>query len=111
MRILVVEDQEVLLDLVDRQLSHLASVLFAVTRERRLLTSSVHDSGNDNHRHGNARNYWEHVLRYVRGEFGSLPVILMIGNPDNRKQKCFEGNLAKPFSMRELWAVIENARG
>jgi two-component system NtrC family response regulator len=52
----------------------------------------------------------EHVRQHVRKQFGSLPVILMSGNPDNLKQDGFDGYLEKPFSMRELLTVVENAR-
>ena len=51
----------------------------------------------------------EHVLKHVRDQFGSLPVILMSGNPDNLRREGFDGHLAKPFSMRELLAAIEDA--
>jgi len=51
----------------------------------------------------------EHVLQYVRKQFGSLPVILMSGNPSNLKNKGFDGYLGKPFSMSELLTVVENA--
>lgn len=52
----------------------------------------------------------EHALKYVREQFGSLPVILMSGNPDNLMQDGFDGYLAKLFSMRALLAAVENAR-
>ena len=52
----------------------------------------------------------EHVLEYVREEFGSLPVVLTSGNPNNLKREGFDGYLEKPFSMEELLTVVENAR-
>jgi FixJ family two-component response regulator len=50
----------------------------------------------------------EDVLKFVRQEFGSLPVILMSGNPDNLKKKGFNGYLEKPFPMQELLDTVEN---
>ncbi len=52
----------------------------------------------------------KHVLKYVRKQFGSLPVVLMSGNPDNLRMEGFDGYLEKPFSMRALLAAVENAR-
>ena len=49
----------------------------------------------------------EDVLRHVRKEFGSLPVVLMSGNPGNLRADGFDGYLEKPFSMPELLAVVE----
>ncbi len=110
MIILVVDDQQIQIDLMSRQLS---SPRFKVISCRsgkeaveRLNSQTVDIVITDMEMHVMTG---EHVLEYVRQEFGSLPVILMSGNPDNLKKKGFDGYLEKPFSMRELLTVVENA--
>lgn len=111
MRILVVDDQEVLLDLVNRQLSHAGyNVIGCCSGEEAVdrLNSKDVDMVITDMEMGATTG--EHVLKYVRKQFGLLPVILMSGNPDNLRMTGFDGYLEKPFSMQELLAVVEHAR-
>lgn len=50
-----------------------------------------------------------HLLESIRRDFGAVPVVLMSGNPRNLEVRGFVGYLEKPFSMRDLLTVVENA--
>ncbi len=105
---LIVDDDEVNLNMIEKRLSragykvvqcatggeaytHLASFIIDLVITDMDLN---HISGVD-------------VLMYVREKFGSLPVILMSGNPDNLKIDGFDGYLEKPFSMQELLNIVQ----
>jgi two-component system chemotaxis response regulator CheY len=88
MRILVVDDQEMQLYLVGCQLSSARhSVIGCGSGEEALdrLNSQDVDMVITDMEMGLMSG--EHVLKYVRKQFGPLPVILMSGNPDNLRKE------------------------
>ncbi|MEN6489535.1 MAG: response regulator [Smithella sp.] len=110
MIILVVDDQQVQIDLIGCQLSRVGHTVIgcrSVEEAVDKLKAQIVDMVITDMEMGEMTG--EHVLQYVRKQFGSLPVILMSGNPGNLKEKGFDGYLEKPFSMRELLKVVENA--
>ena len=111
MRVLVVDDQQFQVDLLGSQLSHAGYEVTgcycgeeAVTMLKTLPVDMVITDMEMGVMSG------EDVLEFVRKEIGSLPVILMSGNPDNLEKNGFDGYLAKPFSMQELLTVVERLR-
>lgn len=110
MTILVVDDQQVQLSLMESQLSRAGyrviccrSVEEAVGK----LNSQIVEMVITDMEMGAMTG--EHVLQYIRKNFGPLPVILMSGNPDYLKKPGYDGYLEKPFSMVELLTVVKNA--
>jgi CheY-like chemotaxis protein len=111
MVVMVVDDQEMQLYLVGCQLSSAGhSVIGCGSGEEALdrLNSKDVDMVITDMEMGVMSG--EHVRQHVREHFGSLPVILMSGNPENLRREGFDGYLAKPFSMRELLAAVERHR-
>ena len=111
MRIMVVDDQDMQLDLVGCQLEFAGyGVIGCRSGEEAVdkLNSQAVDMVITDMEMGAISG--EHVRRYVREHFNSVPIILMSGNPENLRQEGFDGYLAKPFSMRELLLAVENAR-
>ncbi len=110
MLILVVDDQQFQIDLLGHQLSRAGHRIIGCRSGEEAvdkLNSQIVDMViTDMEMDGMTG---EHVLKYVRERFGPLPVILMSGNPDKLKKKGFDGYLEKPFLMRELLTVVENA--
>lgn len=108
MRVLIVDDQQMQVDLVGCQLSHAGYEVTGChcgeeavnTLKAQAVDLIITDmelgamSGQD-------------VLEHVRKEFGSLPVILMSGNPMNLEKNGFDAYLGKPFSMQQLLHVVE----
>ena len=111
MKILVVDDQQFQIDLMDRRLSQVGyKVIGCRSGEEaidKLGSQKVDVVITDMEMDGMTG---EHILTYVRSQFGPLPVILMSGDPDSLERNGFDGYLAKPFSMRQLLIAIENAR-
>jgi CheY-like chemotaxis protein len=108
MRVLVVDDQEMQVDLVGSQLSHAGYEVtgcYCGEEAVNTLKSQAVDLVITDMEMGVMTG--EDVLKYVRSEIGSLPVILMSGNLYNLEKNGFDGYLAKPFSMRELLTVVE----
>jgi CheY-like chemotaxis protein len=111
MLILVADDQQIQVELIGCQLSSAGhSVIGCHSGEEAIdkLNSQAVDMIITDMEMGAMSG--EHVLKCVRDQFGSLPVILMSGNPNNLQREGFDGYLAKPFSMLELLAAVENAR-
>ena len=108
MIILVADDQQFQIDLISCQLSRVGyEVIGCHSGEEAVdkLTSQIADIVITDMEMGMMTG--EHVLKYVRKQFGQLPVILMSGNPDNLRKEGFNGYLEKPFSMRELLTMVE----
>ena len=111
MLILVVDDQQLQIELIGSQLSNAGhSIIGCRSGEEAVdrLNSKIVDMVITDMEMGAMTG--EHVLKYVRKQFGPLPVVLMSGNPDKLKKKGFDGYLEKPFFMQELLTVVENVR-
>lgn len=109
MKILVVDDQEVCVKIISSQLHQAGfEVISCSSGEEaveKLQSRPVDMVITDMEMDGMTG---EHIVRHVRRELGSLPVILMSGNPSNLEKTGFDGYIKKPFSMSELLTVIEN---
>lgn len=111
MKILVVDDQQFQIDLMDCQLSLAGYEVIGCRSGKEMIdklgSQEVDMIITDMEMDGMTG---EHILVHVRHQLGSMPVILMSGNPDNLEKNGFDGYLLKPFSIRQLLTAVENAR-
>ncbi len=110
MTVLVVNDHEMQLNLMKKQLSHAGhTVILCFSGKEaieKLKLNKIDVVITDMEMSGMTG---EELLAHIRQTYGSLPVILMSGNHGNLRKKGFDGYLAKPFSMQDLLTVVDNA--